>query len=109
MDIHLPHAIASYFSSDEANDAESLASCFTADAAVKDDGKTLAGRDAIRAWKLEYTAKYNATIKPIAMATHGGRTVVTGHVQGDFPGSPIDLRYFFTLDSGKISALEITA
>lgn len=29
-------------------------------------------------------------------------------VSGDFPGSPIDLRYVFTLTGGKIERLEIS-
>jgi hypothetical protein len=37
-----------------------------------------------------------------------GRTVVTSHVAGDFPGSPVDLRYFFRLENDKIVELEIT-
>ncbi|MCE7796733.1 nuclear transport factor 2 family protein [Sphingobium sufflavum] len=109
MNIHLPDVIARFFLSDTANDAEGLARCFTVDAVVKDDGETRKGHDAIRDWKREYTEKYNSTVEPIAMAEDCGHTVVTGHVQGDFPGSPVDLRYVFTLDSGKISALEITA
>ena len=32
---------------------------------------------------------------------------MTSHLEGDFPGSPLDLRYFFTLDGDKIAALEI--
>jgi hypothetical protein len=32
---------------------------------------------------------------------------VTSRVTGSFPGSPVDLRYFFTLGRGRISTLEI--
>jgi len=32
-----------------------------------------------------------------------GKTVVTSHLVGNFPGSPVDLRFFFTLEGGKIS------
>lgn len=38
----------------------------------------------------------------------GGRTIVTSHLVGDFPGSPIDLRYLFVLADTKIAQLEIT-
>jgi hypothetical protein len=34
--------------------------------------------------------------------------VVTAHVAGDFPGSPIDLRYAFVLAGDRIARLEIT-
>jgi len=32
---------------------------------------------------------------------------VTSHLVGDFPGSPMNLRYRFTLERGKIASLEI--
>jgi len=32
---------------------------------------------------------------------------VTSHLVRDFPGSPVDLRYFFILDGDQIAALEI--
>ena len=34
---------------------------------------------------------------------------VTARVTGDFPGSPVDLRYRFTLEGATIARLEITA
>jgi hypothetical protein len=32
---------------------------------------------------------------------------VTGRVTGNFPGSPVDLRYRFRLDHGLVASLEI--
>ena len=43
----------------------------------------------------------------MTIATAGERTVVTAHVRGDFPGSPLDLRYFFVLEGDRIAELEI--
>ena len=37
----------------------------------------------------------------------GDQTTVTGRVTGDFPGSPVDLQYRFTLEGDKIARLEI--
>jgi hypothetical protein len=37
----------------------------------------------------------------------GGKTVVTSHLTGNFPGSPVDLRFFFALEGDKIRSLEI--
>jgi len=34
-------------------------------------------------------------------------TVVTSRLTGNFPGSPVDLRYFFRLEGDKIASLEI--
>jgi len=35
-----------------------------------------------------------------------GHLVVMGRVSGTFPGSPVDLRHFLTLDTNKITRLE---
>lgn len=107
MIIELPGPIAGYFAADATKDADRVAQCFTQDAMVKDEGKTHRGREAIRSWKANSSAAYSYTVEPFAIATDGVRTVVTSRLAGNFPGSPIDLRYFFVLDSDKIAELEI--
>jgi hypothetical protein len=82
---------------------------FTDDAVVRDAGETRVGRDTIRRWKVENDRKYSYTLtEPFFIANENGKTQVTGHVSGDFPGSPVDLRYFFVLKGDKIADLEIT-
>ncbi len=107
MTIKLPIPIADYFEADRTKGAEAIARCFVEDAVVKDEGHTYAGREAIRQWKAESSTKYSYTSKPVAIAEDHGRTVVTSHLAGDFPGSPVDLRYFFVLEGDKIAELEI--
>jgi hypothetical protein len=36
-----------------------------------------------------------------------GKTVVTCHLVGNFPGSPVDLRFLFDLEGDKIASLEV--
>jgi hypothetical protein len=36
-----------------------------------------------------------------------GKFVVTCRLTGSFPGSPVNLRFFFELDGEKIASLEI--
>jgi hypothetical protein len=36
-----------------------------------------------------------------------GRYIVTSRLTGNFPGSPVDLRFVFRLERGKIAHLEI--
>jgi hypothetical protein len=36
-----------------------------------------------------------------------GKVVVPSRLTGNFPGSPVDLRFFFTLEGDKIASLEI--
>lgn len=108
MSIELPAVVAEYFAADRDKGPDAVARCFADDGIVKDEGKTFTGPEAIRQWKAHSATKYSYTAEPVAIATEGGRTVVTSHVVGDFPGSPIDLRYFFTFAGDRIATLEIT-
>ena len=107
MTIQLPDPIAAYFEADASCEPQAVAACFSVDGLVKDERRTHLGRDAIRRWKAEASTKFTYTVEPFAIDTDGGRTVVTGRVAGDFPGSPVDLRYIFVLDEDCISKLEI--
>jgi len=104
--LNLPKAVADYFTADK-GDGEAVSKCFTEDAVVKDEGHTHKGRAAIRAWKTDASAKYQYTSEPFSCEEKDGKTVVTSHLVGNFPGSPVDLRYFFKLKGDKIASLEI--
>src|SRR6266576_534775 len=104
--LNLPKPVAAYFIADEV-DGEAVSQCFTANAVVKDEGHTHKGRVAIREWKTDASAKYEYTCEPIACEEKEGKTVVTSHLVGNFPGSPVDLRFFFKLEGDKIASLEI--
>ena len=106
MTIELPWPISEYFHADK-GDGVAVSERFTADAIVIDEGNTYTGRDAIRDWKTESSNKYTYTVEPFAIEEDGGKTVVTAHLVGNFPGSPTDLRYSFVLEGDKIAALEI--
>lgn len=107
MTIQLPGAIAAYFSADKQGDPRAISDCFTQDAVVVDEGNTYTGRYAIRQWIASASTQYTYTAEPFALAEEGGRTIVTSHLAGNFPGSPVDLRYFFVLQDDKIAELEI--
>jgi len=106
LSIDLPEPIADYFGADRDN-GEAVARCFTSNAVVKDEGRTYTGIEAIKNWKTVASAKYRYTAVPLASEKQGGSTVVTSRLTGSFPGSPVTLRYFFHLERGKISFLEI--
>jgi hypothetical protein len=61
----------------------------------------------IAQWKTDSSSKYTYTSEPFATEDKAGKIVVTSHLVGNFPGSPVDLRYFFVLDGDKIASLEI--
>ncbi len=105
--LSLPKPIAAYFTADKGN-AEAVSQCFTEGAVVKDEGHTHKGRAAIKEWKSDASAKYEYACEPFACEEKdGGKTVVTSHLVGNFPGSPVDLRFFFKLEGDKIASLEI--
>lgn len=105
--VDLPAAIEAYFAADRSGDLDALASCFTADALVRDEGRDHAGVDAIRRWKADASRAYSYTATPFASADDAGCTIVTSRLVGTFPGSPVDLRYQFRLEGDRIAALEI--
>lgn len=104
----LPEPIAAYFAADRQN-PDAVVRCFTAQAVVRDEGQTHTGLDAIRAWKAGASKQYSYTTSPFALEREEGDQVVRATVAGNFPGSPVDLRYRFRLERGLIASLEITA
>jgi hypothetical protein len=106
MKLDLPKPIAAYFSSDT-GDSEAVAQCFTDNAVVKDEGHTHRGRAAIRQWKKAASAKYQYTSEPLDCEETDSKVVVTSRLTGNFPGSPVILRFFFELEGDKIASLEI--
>ena len=107
MSLPLPQPIERFMSSENTHDLQALADCFTAHATVRDEGQTMQGLEAIKGWRLETGRKYRHTVEPIAVIARDGKTLVSTKLTGDFPGSPITLDFVFTLEGGKIAALEI--
>ena len=106
MMLDLPGPIAAYFAADRES-GEAVARCFTEDAVVKDEGHTYQGRAAIKQWKAEASAKYQYTCEPFACEKKDGKFVVTSKLTGNFPGSPVNLRFLFGLECDGIASLEI--
>ena len=108
MSIALPKPIADYFAADaDPTNRAAVAECFNETATVTDERNTYHGRDAIRQWKDGPASKYSYTSTPFALEQKDGKTIVTSHLVGNFPGHETDLRYVFTLDGQKIAALDI--
>jgi hypothetical protein len=104
--LKLPGSVAAYFEADS-RDGKAIAQCFTKHAVVKDEGRTYSGSAAIMAWTIEASAKYSYTSEPVGVKELDGAYEVTSHLTGNFPGSPVDLRFIFRLQGGKIASLEI--
>ena len=106
MSIDLPKPITAYFTADK-EDSEAVVRCFTENAVVKDEGHVYNGVAAIKQWKADSSKKYSYSTEPFASERKDNKTVITCHLIGNFPGSPVDLRYLFELKGDKIASLEI--
>lgn len=107
MSLDLPAPIARYLAADRRSDPAAIAGCFTPDAVVIDEGNTYAGREAIGQWMANASTQYRYTVEPLSLAHEVGQVVVTARLVGNFPGSPVDLRYRFSIAGDAIAALEI--
>lgn len=106
MTLDLPRPVAAYFTADR-SDSEAVAQCFTENAVVKDEGRTFKGRAAIKQWKADVSAKYQYICEPFTYERQHGKVIVTSRLTGNFPGSPVNLRFLFELNGDKIESLEI--
>jgi hypothetical protein len=100
--------VVSYITAANAQDIEAVAASFSEGAVVRDEGRDRQGIAAIRRWAAEVSKKYRPTVETLDVALADGKTILTGRVSGNFPGSPVDLRYVFTLDGERIERLEIS-
>jgi len=102
----LPAPVADYFAY-ETSDPAALARCFTEDALVADERHEHRGRAAIAAWNTEANAKYAFETEVLETEVDGHCVTVRAKITGTFPGSPIELRFRFTLAGGLIASLQI--
>ena len=107
MGVNLPVPIAIYLAAENQGHTEIVAECFSENAVVRDEGQTIHGLAAIKQWHAETRKKYQHTIEPLGFVQKDDKTIVTNRLTGNFPGSPIELEFVFTLAGDKIVSLEI--
>lgn len=105
--ITLPVPVANYLAADNARDPDMLARCFTNDALVRDEGKDYRGIDAIKAWNHGTITKFEHVIEPLDATLANNTVNLHTRLTGNFPNSPIELDFGFTLANDKIARLEI--
>lgn len=103
----LPAVISAYVAAANAFDPETAAAQFTADAHVHDENNDHIGREAIRAWVAETSEKFRPQNKVLSAESRGDEVVTTNRISGDFPGSPAELHFTFTLRDDLIAKLAI--
>ena len=107
MYLDLPAPIAGFFQAHNSGQTDTLLDHFTADAVVTDESRDHCG-EAIRVWLSGVIAQYHPLRAEVTGLTATGNvSIVTALVSGSFPGSPVVLRYSFTLRGDRIAALRI--
>lgn len=107
MSIQLDKSIRTYFEISNGANGASLTDCFTPDAVVFDEGGRYQGLDAIQSWKQAARKKFDYSVEPINATRDGEHVAVVANVEGNFPGSPVQLTHSFELDGGRICLLKI--
>ncbi|MAY74245.1 MAG: hypothetical protein CMJ31_05855 [Phycisphaerae bacterium] len=103
----LPLPVDRFFAAKNARDFGAAASAFSATGVVVDDGGQHDGRAAIEEWVEETTTRYDDRVEVTSAKSDGKVTEVMADVSGSFSGSPLSLRFRFTLDDDQIDRLEI--
>lgn len=103
----VPLAITRYFEAANRSDSAAVAACFTPDAVVRDEGHQHVGRAAIQTWISQASEKYQPRATVLNTREDEDKTNVRVRVEGQFPGSPIELNFQFSLRDGAIAQLEI--
>ncbi|MGL4401071.1 MAG: nuclear transport factor 2 family protein [Luteolibacter sp.] len=103
----LPRVILDYFAAANDGRIDDAAACFAENARVHDENHDHVGHAAIREWVADTTQQFQPKTQILRTIETNGSFVATARVSGDFPGSPADLDFRFTLADEKISNLSI--
>lgn len=104
----LPAVITSYLTAHQARDLDPALASYTEDAVVVDEGHTYRGKQEIRDWLARSAGEYTYTTELVAaQRVDDAHYVAVHHLEGNFPGGVVDLRFQFTLRDGAIAELVI--
>lgn len=103
----MPNPLAGYFAAQNTHDIDAMLARFAEDAVVRDEGREHRGTSSIRAWMEETTRRYHPEIEVLDVSATDEKVLVDVSISGTFPGSPVRLRYHFTLKRNQVARLEI--
>ncbi|MCX2493216.1 nuclear transport factor 2 family protein [Pedobacter sp. PF22-3] len=104
--MNLPHIISKLVKAQNDFDSAAYASCFAENAAVFDEGKTHNGKAEIENWIDKANKEYHAIMEPVDYDEK--EDMLSAKTSGNFPGSPIVLKYHFKLSGEYIQSLKVT-
>lgn len=104
----LPPIVRTYLTAHRDHDREVALAAFAADATVTDEERTYRGVDEIRDWLHRAAGEYTYTIELTDAEQLGeNQWVAIHHLEGNFPGGVVDLRFEFSIAGDKINRLVI--
>ena len=106
--VALPEVVRRYQDAHDRHDTAGAVAMFARDARVVDDGHEYRGAEEITGWLNKTASEFTFTrtllsAEPLARDTW----LVVNHLEGNFPGGVVDLRYQFVLVDDLISELVI--
>lgn len=107
--INLPKVILQLINSQNEQNSFKFTENFADKAIVYDEGKEYHGKAEIKHWNEETNQKYKTKLEPIDFLAGEKENILTTMVSGNFPGSPIQLKYYFMINDEKITQLNIRA
>lgn len=110
-ELQMPRPIAAFIKATSAHNSDELLTTLTAGAVITDEGQEYRGIAAIKKWSDEKIIGARVTLDAVDLMNDDGKTIVTLRVDGNFDKTglpdPLLLDFHFTLDTNKISALDI--
>jgi hypothetical protein len=106
--MNLPKVVTDLIKAQNEFDAMTYANLFSETAVVFDEGKTHKGRLEIERWIDHSNKNYQSVMQPLEYTENGTTSILTAECSGNFPGSPITLKFHFDIVDGQIQHLEVT-
>ncbi len=104
----LPPVVNRYLRSDRDRDLPGALAAFSNAATVRDHDESFEGSEEIAGWLSDTWGRFTYTVDPRSAEMNAdGDLVVQNHLEGDFPGSEVDLAYRFAIAKDRITRLEI--
>jgi SnoaL-like protein len=110
-ELQMPQSITAFIKATNAHKSDEFLATLTEGAVITDEGQEYRGIAAIKKWSDEKYIGARVTLDAVDLMNGDGKTIVTLRVDGDFDKTglpdPLLLDFHFTLDTKKISALDI--
>jgi hypothetical protein len=103
-----PAAIATYIATEKARDLDAQMALFTEHAFVHDEGRDYHGLDAVRGWKRDAWGRFDYRIEPLNISRDGEVIRLEVRLEGNFPGSSVELSCSFGMSGERIASLVIS-